>query len=154
MKIKISIVVVVLFTAVVYYLYTEMNGLPWKHAEVKQKAIVYMKQKYNMDVAAAGSSYNFKFKVYTAKVHNMKDTSKAIIHVEDDVNFDDNGNSVGKQLQDDYSLVYWSAHIRDSLQKNIMIYSSNRISIRFRLNTPITHYRLEEDSAVIRINME
>ncbi|MGG3280110.1 hypothetical protein [Paenibacillus solani] len=118
MKIKISIaVVVLLFTSFVYYLYTEMNGLPWKHAEVKRNAIVYMKQKYNMDVAAAGSSYNFKFKVYTAKVYNVKDASKAIIHVEDDVNFDDYGSFVGKQLQDDYSLVYWSAHIRDRLQK-------------------------------------
>lgn len=117
MKKTISIVIAVLLVSFVYYLYVEIEGLPWKHAEVKRKAVEYMKQKYNMDVAAAGSSYNFKFKIYTAKVYNVKDANKAIIRVDDDGDFDDEGNYVGKRLQDDYTLVYWSTHIRDSLQK-------------------------------------
>ncbi|GAA0384896.1 hypothetical protein [Paenibacillus motobuensis] len=117
MKRTISIVVAVLLVSFVYYLYVEIEGLPWKHAEVKRKAIEYMKQKYNMDVAAAGSSYNYKFKIYTAKVYNVQDTNKAIIRVDDDGDFDNKGNYVGKRLQDNYTLVYWSAHIRDSLQK-------------------------------------
>lgn len=117
MKKTISIVIAVLLVSFVYYLYVEIEGLPWKHAEVKRKAIEYMKQKYNMDVAAAGSSYNYKFKIYTAKVYNVHDTNKAIIRVDDDGDFDDKGNYVGKRLQDDYTLVYWSAHIRNNLQK-------------------------------------
>ncbi|MCM3038738.1 hypothetical protein M3201_03355 [Paenibacillus motobuensis] len=117
MKKTISIVIAVLLVSFVYYLYVEIEGLPWKHAEVKRKAIEYMKQKYSMDVAAEGSSYNFKFKIYTAKVHNVKDANKAIIRVDDDGDFDDEGNYIGKRLQDDYTLVYWSTHIRDSLQK-------------------------------------
>ncbi|MCM3290693.1 hypothetical protein M3661_11170 [Paenibacillus sp. MER 180] len=116
MKKIISIVVVVLLLSFVFFVYTEIEGLPWKHAEVKRKAIDYMKQKYNMDVAAEGSSYNFKFKVYTAKVYNVKDSNKAIIRVDDDSDFDAEGNYVGKRLQDDYTLVYWSESIRDGLQ--------------------------------------
>ncbi|MDG0875676.1 hypothetical protein L5D93_25940 [Paenibacillus thiaminolyticus] len=64
-----------------FYTYAEFNGYPWKHAEVKREAAAYMKVKYNMDVAVAGSSYGFKFRDYTAKVFNIHDTEKRIIDV-------------------------------------------------------------------------
>lgn len=89
MKKMIFSVAVVLVASFGFYIYSELEGLPWKHAEVKREAIEYMKQKYNMDAVAAGSFYNFKFKVYTAKVFNVMDPDKVIIHVEDERDFDD-----------------------------------------------------------------
>lgn len=117
MKKMILSVTVVLLASFGFYIYSELEGLPWKHAEVKRKAVEYMKQKYNMDVVLAGSSYNFKFKVYTAKVSNVMDPDKAIIHVEDDRDFDEQGHYVGRRLQDDYSLVYWSEQIHLELKE-------------------------------------
>lgn len=117
MKKLIFIVAVVLFVFFGFYVYSQLEGLPWKHAEVKRKAIEYMKQKYNIDAVAAGSIYNFKFKVYTANVYNAMDPNKAVIHVEDVSDFDDQGHYVGRRLQDDYSLVYWSEQTRRELKE-------------------------------------
>ncbi|EJW16379.1 hypothetical protein M5X00_22355 [Paenibacillus alvei] len=117
MKKMIFSVAVVLVASFGFYIYSELEGLPWKHAEVKREAIEYMKQKYNMDAVAAGSFYNFKFKVYTAKVFNVMDPDKVIIHVEDERDFDEQGLYVGRRLQDDYSLVYWSEQIRHELKQ-------------------------------------
>ncbi|MGG3836873.1 hypothetical protein ABEV00_07560 [Paenibacillus thiaminolyticus] len=105
--IMLSIMMISLAGWFIVYTYTEFNGYPWKHAEVKREAVAYMKAKYNMDVAVAGSSYNFKFREYTAKVFNIHDAEKRIIDV----------TKWGEMLVDNYSVVYWEQRIDDELRK-------------------------------------
>lgn len=97
--------------------YTEFNGVPWKHAAIKKDAVEYMKQKYNMEVKVAGSSFNFKFDYYTAKVYNICDSEKQIINVEKHKYFDENGSYKGERLEDNYSKIYWEKRISRDLQE-------------------------------------
>ncbi|WCR28224.1 hypothetical protein L3476_05590 [Paenibacillus thiaminolyticus] len=100
-----------------FYTYAEFNGYPWKHAEVKREAAAYMKAKYNMDVAVAGSSYGFKFHDYTAKVFNIHDTEKRIIDVTMHAFYNKAAQGRGEMLEDNYSMVYWEQRIDDELRK-------------------------------------
>ena len=100
-----------------FYTYAEFNGYPWKHAEVKREAVPYMKAKYNMDVAVAGSSYGFKFRDYTAKVFNIHDTEKRIIDVTMHAFYDRANQGRAEMLEDNYSMVYWEQRVDDELRK-------------------------------------
>lgn len=115
--IMLSIMMISLAGWFIFYIYTEFNGYPWKHAEVKREAVAYMKAKYNMDAAVAGSSYNFKFREYTAKVFNIHDTEKRIIDVTKQFFYDEAIQGRGEMLVDNYSIVYWEQRIDDELRK-------------------------------------
>jgi hypothetical protein len=106
--------VILLFALSVY---TEFNGYPWKHGEIKREAVGYMKSKYNMDVKVVGSSFNFKFDYYTAKVYDVNDTDKSIIRVEKQRFYDENTQGRGERLEDDYCKVYWENRINNEIRE-------------------------------------
>ncbi|GGH19585.1 YfjL-like protein [Paenibacillus segetis] len=131
-KIRIQYIVLflifILFGSVAFFFYTEINGYPWKHAEVKREAVTYMKEKYNMDVKVVGSSFNFKFDYYTAQVYNTKDSNKTVIRIEKQRFYDENNQAGGEQLEDNYREVYWEKEINDELhQKYSTFYKLNDI---------------------------
>lgn len=127
------------------YVYTEMNGYPWKHAQVKREAVLYMKNKYNMDVKASGSSYNFKFKYYTAKVYDVNDVEKSmIISVEKQRYYDDSNSYKGLRLEDNYSEVYWKKRAEQEAREAYPnLFASRRIE-RAAIATVYSTSSLEE----------
>lgn len=126
--IMLSIMMISLAGWFIFYVYTEFNGYPWKHAEVKKEAVAYMKAKYNMDVAVAGTSYGFKFREYTAKVFNIHDTEKRIIDVTKHAFDDEAIQGRGEMLEDNYSMVYWEQRIDDELRERYpMLYEQEDI---------------------------
>ncbi len=98
--------------------YTEFCGYPWKHWEIKKEAVDYMKNKYGMEAKAVSSSFNFKFDYYTAEVYDVKDADKRIIRVEKQRFYDENGQSPGERLEDNYCKVYWENRINNEIREN------------------------------------
>ncbi|QMV42419.1 YfjL-like protein [Cohnella cholangitidis] len=136
--------VAALILIAICYVYTEMNGYPWKHAQVKQEAVLYMKNKYNMDVKASGSSYNFKFKYYTAKVYDANDVEKSIISVEKQRHYDDQNLYKGYRLEDNYSEVYWKKRAEQETREAYPnLFASSRIE-RAAIDTVYSTFSLEE----------
>lgn len=120
MKNFVRFFIIILLLAIITFLcfaYTEMSGLPWKKAEVKREAVVYMKEKYNMDVEGKGG-YGAKFKTYFAKVYNVLDENKNVIKVEKNNLWDEMGQYTGVELRDNYSIVYWENEIRKEISSN------------------------------------
>ncbi|WP_025026933.1 hypothetical protein [Caldalkalibacillus mannanilyticus] len=120
MKYFVRFFIIILLLAIIaffFYAYTETYGLPWKRAEVKREAIIYMKEKYNMDVEGKGC-YNFKFNKYFAKVYNVLDENKNVINVKKYNRTDEKGQYLGVELSDNYSIVYWENEIRKELAAN------------------------------------
>ncbi|MEK4510705.1 hypothetical protein [Paenibacillus sp. FSL K6-2524] len=117
-KLKYIVIPLILipFVLAVAYFCSEFYGLPWEHAAVKKEAVQYMKKKYNLDVVASGSSFNFKFDYYTAKVYNVNDGAKNIIRVEKQRFYDEQNQASGKRLEDNYSEIYWGKKKMDELQ--------------------------------------
>ncbi|GFN34106.1 hypothetical protein [Paenibacillus xylaniclasticus] len=92
------------------YIFTGIYGYPWKHAELRQEAATYMKEKYNMDVSVRGSSYIPKFNQYRAEVYDVMDVSKQKrIFVEQSASYGD--------LEDNYGMVYWKSQVEDELKE-------------------------------------
>jgi hypothetical protein len=121
-----------------------MQGYPWKHAQVKQEAVLYMKNKYNMDVRASGSSYNFKFKYYTAEVYEVNDVEKSIIRVEKQKFYDDRNLYKGERLEDNYGEVYWKKRAEQEMREVYPnLFASSRIE-RAAFDTVYSTSPLEE----------
>jgi len=99
------------------YLYAGLEGLPWKHSQVKREAVEYMKSKYNMDVRAAGSSYNFKFGFYTAEVYDVRDPDRRTVRVERHRYKDGNTGKRVTELEDNYGQVYWEPRLSGEFQE-------------------------------------
>lgn len=108
--------IIVLVSIITVNIYTVTYGYPWKHAEVKKEAVGYMKNKYNMDVKVARSTFNSKFDYYIVEVFEINDGAHININVEKQKFHDDNGQYKGERLEDNYSKVYWEIRLRNELQ--------------------------------------
>lgn len=108
----------VLFIASIsFYVCTGIYGYPWKHAEIRKEAVGYMKNKYNMNVKVARSTYNYKFDYYLVKVFDINDKDKALITVEKQKYFDKDGQYLGERLEDSYCKIYWESRLQNQLRE-------------------------------------
>lgn len=100
-----------------FYVYAEFNGYPWKHSRIQKDAVSYMKEKYDMEAKSAGSSFNFKFDNYTAKVYDLRGSKETVIRVERVRFYDEDGRARGERLKDNYSEVYWGLRTEERLRE-------------------------------------
>ncbi len=100
-----------------FYIYGEMEGYPWKRAQIKKDAVSYLEAKYGMEAKAAGSSFNFKFDTYAAKAYDVRDNEKRIVTVERGPYYDEERGRRGERLEDNYSEVYWGRQAEERLRE-------------------------------------
>ncbi|MFC4598220.1 hypothetical protein [Cohnella hongkongensis] len=100
-----------------FYVYTEIEGYPWKRAQIKKDAVRYMQEKYGMDARVTKSSFNFKFDTYMAKVYDVRDEERRTIQVERLPYRNEEGGGRGERLEDNYAVVYWERRTEERLRE-------------------------------------
>ncbi len=133
-----------------FYVYAEMEGYPWKRAQIQKDAVRYMKEKYGMEAKSAGSAFNFKFDTYSAKVYDVREGEERIVRVERNAYYDESGppdepmKRLGERLEDNYAEVYWGLRADERLREAFpRIYGNEDIG-RIRVSTVYRSQALEE----------
>lgn len=133
-----------------FYVYADMEGYPWKRAQIQKDAVRYMKEKYGMDAKSAGSAFNFKFDTYIAKVYDVREGEERIIRVERNAYYDESGppdepmKRLGERLEDNYAEVYWGLRAEERLREAFPRVYGNEDIDRIRVSTTYRMQALEE----------
>jgi hypothetical protein len=98
--------------------YAAFNGMPLRRIQIKNEAVKYMKDKYNMDVAVVKSGYNFKFKDYLAFVYDVNDKDKRLITIEQSRAYDESKKAFYRRMEDNYSVVYYERLLADNMKND------------------------------------
>lgn len=103
-----------------------------------------------MDVKVAGSSFNFKFDYYTAKLYNINDKDKSIIRVEKQGFYDENKQGRGERLEDNYCKVYWENRINNEIREKYPEFCNHKDVEKINADISYSTTPIEEGVSTIK----